>query len=223
MSRRSGRRSRRPASAWRTSSSAARAISRASDLPAGRRRAARRNAETALAEKCATFRNELSREEVGVDAVRRALPLGSALVAFVRYIQPSSETRRPQRRLRAVELAWCLRTCLRGALRNTDVAMVPLGAAASLEALVATWHTRHPASFVRARQPMPSSVTAWPVRHCDDGCGSIAGELKDAINVFVVPDGALNLVTLAALPTGRTTYLIDNGPVIHYLSADATW
>ena len=48
----------------------------------------------------------------------------------------------------------------------------------------------------------------------------IAGELKDAINVFVVPDGALNLVTLAALPTGRTTYLIDNGPVIHYLSAE---
>ena len=42
-------------------------------------------AETALAERSATFRNELTREEIGLDAVRRALPLGSALVAFVRY------------------------------------------------------------------------------------------------------------------------------------------
>ena len=64
-------------------------------------------AETALAERSAAFRNELSREEVGLDAVRRALPLGSALVAFVRYhrtvIGDTTTTAAPHgRRIRVV-------------------------------------------------------------------------------------------------------------------------
>jgi CHAT domain-containing protein len=38
--------------------------------------------------------------------------------------------------------------------------------------------------------------------------------------VFVVPDGAINLVSLAALPTAGNRYLIDSGPGIHYLSTE---
>jgi CHAT domain-containing protein len=38
--------------------------------------------------------------------------------------------------------------------------------------------------------------------------------------VFVVPDGAVNLVPLAALPVAGSGYLLENGPVIHYLSAE---
>ena len=104
---------------------------------------------------------------------------------------------------------------------HADVAMVPLGAASSLEALVARWHTET-SGIVRASSATDAELsyrvagTALRRRLWDP----IAGEVKDAINVFVVPDGALNVVTLAALPTGRTTYLIDNGPVIHYLSAE---
>ena len=104
---------------------------------------------------------------------------------------------------------------------HADVAMVPLGAAASLETLVARWHTET-SGIVRASSATDAELsyrvagTALRRRLWDP----IAGQLKDAINVFVVPDGALNVVTLAALPTGRTTYLIDNGPVIHYLSAE---
>ena len=179
-------------------------------------------AETALAERSATFRNELTREEIGLDAVRRALPLGSALVAFVRYdrtiIGETTTTAVPQgRRIRVVPsyMAFVAHS------EHADVAMVPLGAAASLETLVARWHTET-SGIVRA-----SSVTDAELSYRLAGTAlrrrlwdPIAGELKDAINVFVVPDGALNLVTLAALPTGRTTYLIDNGPVIHYLSAE---
>jgi CHAT domain-containing protein len=48
----------------------------------------------------------------------------------------------------------------------------------------------------------------------------IAKDLKNAATVFVVPDGTLNLVSLATLPIGPTKYLIDQGPVIHYLSAE---
>jgi CHAT domain-containing protein len=38
--------------------------------------------------------------------------------------------------------------------------------------------------------------------------------------VFVVPDSAINLVPIAALPASRGGYLLERGPVIHYLSAE---
>ena len=44
--------------------------------------------------------------------------------------------------------------------------------------------------------------------------------LGDARRVLIVPDGALSLVPFAALPTGERSYLLETGPVIHYLSAE---
>ena len=44
--------------------------------------------------------------------------------------------------------------------------------------------------------------------------------VSNATRVFVVPDGALHLVSFAALPTGTTQYLVETGPSIHYLSAE---
>jgi CHAT domain-containing protein len=38
--------------------------------------------------------------------------------------------------------------------------------------------------------------------------------------VFIVPDGALSLVPFAALPIGPRSFLLETGPVIHYLSAE---
>lgn len=38
--------------------------------------------------------------------------------------------------------------------------------------------------------------------------------------MFVVPDAAINLVNFAALPLGESEYLVDRGPVLHYLSAE---
>jgi len=48
----------------------------------------------------------------------------------------------------------------------------------------------------------------------------VAAKLGDSSRVFVVPDGALNLVELAALPVGESEYLVETGPRIHYLSAE---
>jgi CHAT domain-containing protein len=48
----------------------------------------------------------------------------------------------------------------------------------------------------------------------------IARHLTDVATVFVVPDGTLNLVSMAALPIGQASYLLDRGPVFHYLSAE---
>ena len=179
-------------------------------------------AETALADRSATFRNELSREEIGVDAVRRALPLGSALVAFVRYDRTIvADTRTasgtPGKRLRMVPsyMAFVAHS------ERPDVSMVPLGAAASLDPLVARWHAE--TTGIIQASSSTSAESSYRIAGAElrrRVWDPVAAHVKDAINVFVVPDGSLNVVTLAALPTGRTTYLIDNGPVIHYLSAE---
>jgi CHAT domain-containing protein len=44
--------------------------------------------------------------------------------------------------------------------------------------------------------------------------------LSSAARVFVVPDGALHLVSFAALPTTASRYLVETGPLIHYLSTE---
>jgi CHAT domain-containing protein len=48
----------------------------------------------------------------------------------------------------------------------------------------------------------------------------VAEHLGAAERVFVVPDGSLNLVSLAALPAAGDRYLIERGPVLSYASAE---
>ena len=48
----------------------------------------------------------------------------------------------------------------------------------------------------------------------------IGAHLRDATRVFVVPDGAIGLVPLAALPAKDTSYLLEHSPPISYLSAE---
>jgi len=48
----------------------------------------------------------------------------------------------------------------------------------------------------------------------------IATHLEGATRVFVVPDSAINLVPIAALPAAGGGYLLEHGPVLHYLSAE---
>jgi CHAT domain-containing protein len=182
-------------------------------------------AERALADMSATFRTELSREEIGLEAVRAALPAGSALVAFARYdrttvaTQPpaSSGLAKPSRRVRIVPsyVAFVLNA------DRSDVSMIPLGAASTLDALVAAWHAET-TGVLRARSPVDAEQTyrAAGASLRQRVWDPIAVQLKGASTVFVVPDGTLNLLSLAALPTRRTQYLIDDGPVIHYLSAE---
>jgi CHAT domain-containing protein len=47
----------------------------------------------------------------------------------------------------------------------------------------------------------------------------LAESLNGVSRVFIVPDGALNLVSFAALPA-QHGYLLENGPTIHYLSTE---
>jgi CHAT domain-containing protein len=53
----------------------------------------------------------------------------------------------------------------------------------------------------------------------------VAPGLAGLERLFVVPDGSLNLINLAALPVGTDRYLIEDGPTLHLLSTerDLVW
>ena len=192
--------------------------------------AARRDkelAERALADKSAAFRDEIARGEIGLDDVRRALPAGSALVAFARYdrtsvLAPGAQAPRAistaASRPAAPVPSYAAFVVREG---QSPIAFVPIGSAASIDALVSRWHAGI-LNIVGADSPGEVEDTyrltgaALRRRVWDP----VTSHLKDVKTVFVVPDGTLNLLSLAALPVGRTGYLIDQGPVIHYLSAE---
>jgi CHAT domain-containing protein len=182
-------------------------------------------AERALAEKSARFREELNRQEVGLDAVRAALPAKSALVAFARYDRTiiskapaaTAKSTVPRRAVRTVPSYMAFVVPANG----TDIAMVPLGSARTIDPLVERWHQQATgvlgaSTDAEAEQAYRLAGVALRTRIWDP----LEPHLRDAATVFVVPDSTLNLVSFASLPAGRKSYLIDNGPIIHYLSAE---
>jgi CHAT domain-containing protein/tetratricopeptide (TPR) repeat protein len=187
-------------------------------------------AERALADKSAAFRDEIARGEIGLDDVRRALPAGSALVAFARYDRtPVVASGAPAPQATSTSIASALRPAalvpsyIAFIIREDQpqIALVPIGAAAGVDTLVSRWHADM-LNIVGADSPgeveKAYRVTGAALRR--RVWDPVAGYLKDVSTVFVVPDGTLNLLSLVALPVGRTGYLIDQGPVIQYLSAE---
>jgi CHAT domain-containing protein/tetratricopeptide (TPR) repeat protein len=179
-------------------------------------------AEESLARKSAAHGAELSRTRAGIAEVRSALPRGAALVAFSRYTSfPVGTKGAPAPKPVATPRSAYLALVLSGP-EATPVA-VPLGDAEEIEGLVARWREeagqrvaprgRLAARFERAYDLVASELRKkiWdPVRRL---CPAAA-------TVFVVPDGAIHLVSLAALPDGRSGFLIETGPLVHALTTE---
>jgi CHAT domain-containing protein/tetratricopeptide (TPR) repeat protein len=176
------------------------------------------DAERALADRSAVVRRELERARIGIDEVGRAMPADSALVSVVRYGRTSFAENPVHVRLARTAPAYIAFIMRAG---GSAVAVVPLGSAASIDTLVSRWRGEtmgvlRAGSTGEAEKSYRAAGTALRRKVWDP----IRDHLKDATMVFVVPDGTLNLVSLAALPVGSAQYLIDQGPVIHYLSAE---
>ena len=185
-------------------------------------------AERRLAEQSAVFGKELAQAATGLDRVRAALPSGSALVSFVRYehmpsrgapaAKASSSSQPVTRRTTApAYLAFVLRA------DKDEPAVVRLGGADLLESQIVSWRRELITGITR-----PTATSAETERTFRLLGSSLRQRLFDPISVhlngvtrvFVVPDGAVNLVPLAALPIRTSRYLLEDGPVIHYLSAE---
>jgi CHAT domain-containing protein/tetratricopeptide (TPR) repeat protein len=179
------------------------------------------DAERALAERSVTMRAELARARAGLDEVRRALPGHSALVSFIRYdrtsVRPRSSQAGPALRTVPSYLAFVIRS------ESPTVAAIPLGSAAAIDAEVKAWRIE------AAGRSIASGASASEAERTYRTVGAqlrrrvwdpLAAQLRDATHVFIVPDGALNLVSFAALPIDGQRYLGDRSQVVHYASTE---
>lgn len=143
---------------------------------------------------------------VGYAEVFRALPARSGLVAYAIYDSSS------------VRSYIVFIVTAEGILRA-----IPLGRAGTIDALVRRWSDDILAGGVapksgsrRAEGACRTSGAALRKRIWDPVSPSVRGLER----VFVVPDGSIHLLNLAALPEGSEGYLIESGPLIHLLSAE---
>jgi CHAT domain-containing protein/tetratricopeptide (TPR) repeat protein len=180
-------------------------------------RTEKENAERELAERSALLTAELARARSGLVEVRAALPPRSAIVSYVRYNRwmPAA----PNSRLRSVPsyLAFVVRS------DSESVHVFPLGTAASMDSLVSAWReevTGKSLTSGTAQSTYESAYVAAGTRLRSRIWDPIKASVADLLTVFIVPDGVLNVVSFAALPTTRTRYLLESAPVIHYLSTE---
>ena len=98
--------------------------------------------------------------------------------------------------------------------------LVLLGSADEIDRLVAQWRRDIAAEVTEtaAAAGGTSRLSGAAVRRrIWDPLGE---QLEGITRVFIVPDGSLNLVPFAALPVGPVSFLIERGPMLHYLTAE---
>jgi CHAT domain-containing protein/tetratricopeptide (TPR) repeat protein len=176
------------------------------------------HAERAMAERSVVIRDELARAHGGLDDVRHALPPHSAMVSFVRYEKTAvARPRTPPSRTVPAYMAFVIRS------DSTAVAEIPLGSAASLEAIVKAWREEAAGRSIVAGSTPAQAADAYRTvgaRLRQRVWDPLLEHLGDASHVFLVPDGALNLVSFAALPTPGNHFLAEQSRVLHYMAAE---
>ncbi len=172
-----------------------------------RARAESEEAEHALADRSAVFRLGQARSQVGWSQVLSSLPSGSALLAYSVGGEPLQE----------LYVAFVIR----GGDRVPSV--VPLGPVKEIDALISRWVREVGRGALRGGPSPRQTESAFR----DVGAALrgrvwdvLASHLEGSNRVFVIPDGSLNLVSLAALPIDRVEYLVERRPLVHYLSAE---
>lgn len=173
-------------------------------LPALRESADR--AERALARQVAALARARAEQAAGVAQLAPAVPAGSALVALVhlRSGEPAAfdRTLRPQRFARRV--AFVLE-------HGQPARLVDLGPAAPIEAAARAWHRalRDPTLPVDRVDRLGAAVR--------ERIWAPLGLPPDLSQLFLVADGALGRVNLAALPHPDGGYLVEHGLAVHHL------
>jgi len=185
-------------------------------------RAAKDHAERALASRSSEFRCELAVEQAAFVDVQARLSREGALVAFVRFdrIAPPTSAERVGANSSEVNPSYAAFVLPAG---SRDPVMVSLGSAEEIDRLVAELRGQISSTLAAGALAGKRSTDQYRLvgtRLRERVWDQVARQLGDSKRVFVVPDGALNLVELAALPVGESQYLAETGPRIHYLSAE---
>jgi CHAT domain-containing protein/tetratricopeptide (TPR) repeat protein len=170
-------------------------------------RAAAEQAERSLAGRSAAFERDRERSRLGLREVAAALPPGAALLAYAAAGDSASR-------------AYVAFVLERG---DSIPVCVRIGRADGVQAAVSRWladvshDARAPGAQPGAAESLSRASGLALRRKIWD---PVAPRLRGATHVFVVPEGSVNLVNFAALPSGRDRYLVEEGFVLHQLSAE---
>ena len=185
---------------------------------------ARRQSEAAeikLAEYNSEFRSTRVDARTGFDEVRKLLPTGSGLLAYVlfdrRDLSPRGEGQRD---------AWTVTPTYAAFVLGPDGGaprLFELGPASEIDAAVRAWRSAAggvPPSKGKAARKAEATYRAVGTTLRKRIWAPVVASLAKAEFVFVVPDGSLNLVNLTALPVGQDRFLVETGPTLHLLSTE---
>lgn len=183
-----------------------------------RRRAERDRAEQALTEVSRAFQQEQTRSRTGLADALGALPADGVLVAYLRYSAQQLRTtvgRAPDAPVPSYA-AFVAR-------RGSSPRLVPLGRASEIDALVADWR----AQMRTALGSGGLGARSLEKSYRDTGAAlrkriwdPLAPHFGTATSAFVVPDAALHLVDIPTLPGAVAGYLVEERPLVHYLTAE---
>lgn len=162
----------------------------------------------------------LSRE-TGLEQVRAALPGQTSLVSFVRYrkMEPGDP---------ADQAGFAYKALVLGG-PDAQPKAIELGDAGDIDALIESWRNQvrfgspetgagQARGFIRVSgnvdrrlEDYLEAATALRERVWDP----LGPDLKDSKQIFLVPDGNLNLISFAALPVEGNRFLVEQDPLLH--------
>jgi CHAT domain-containing protein/Tfp pilus assembly protein PilF len=170
----------------------------------------RERAEQRLARRSASFRRELELSQVGLAEIAAALPPHSALVSWVRFDAAEHFSSEPSR-------AEYLAFVLRAGEKTPD--MVSLGSAAAIDSCVQRWRATilFESDLLRDREADCRNAGEVLRRLAWD---PLEAAFAGAERLFLVADGALQMVSFAGLPAAGGGYLVEGSRLLHSLSVE---
>ncbi|MFH1220671.1 MAG: CHAT domain-containing tetratricopeptide repeat protein [Candidatus Eisenbacteria bacterium] len=166
--------------------------------------------EADLSRRSASFRGYVAYRDVNADRITSLLPRNSVLAEYVRYAYHDLELKKDTPHYLVVVMA-------------TDglPRVVDLGESAEIDSVIGTYRSQM--LRVATSGKAPTVVDEQEYRECvQDVYGRTWQPIEEYVSgrdlVFIAPDGALNMISFAALIDKNGNYLIEEYP-IHYLSA----
>jgi CHAT domain-containing protein/tetratricopeptide (TPR) repeat protein len=179
-------------------------------------RQAMEEVERELAADSAPYERTQLDEEIGWEEVIAGQPTGTALVAYVLYGRHPVDPV-PRREVVPTYGAFILPAT------GGDPVFVNLGAAKSINAEISRWKNEISLGALRKGRDREASLKSY----VEAGSAlrtsiwdPLQSHLQEAHRVFVVADGQSHLVNLSSLPVGDSSYLVEVGVPLHYLSAE---
>jgi CHAT domain-containing protein/tetratricopeptide (TPR) repeat protein len=183
----------------------------------------RETLERRLAEKSASFRMRIEQDRSTLEELRKSLPRTTALVAYALYDKSAPRAPEPRKTdATPLEAVPAYMAFVLGPHLKRPVS-IPLGSAEEIDRLVGEWRQASaspPGSLGAAREDHDRELRDIGRRLRARLWDPVDKELAGQEQVLVVPDGAVNLISFATLPVDEDRFLIESGPVFHYLSAE---